>query len=36
MDDLGEMFFFAFPSLTLSARGLPLSVVSSLGRASAA
>jgi hypothetical protein len=25
-DDPGELFFFAFPSVTLSARGLPLSV----------
>jgi hypothetical protein len=35
-DDLGELFFFAFPSAALSARGLSLSVISSLGGASAA
>jgi hypothetical protein len=28
MDDPGEMFFFAFPSVTLFTRGLSLSVVS--------
>jgi hypothetical protein len=32
----GELFLFAFPLFSLSARGLSLSVVSSLGRASAA
>jgi hypothetical protein len=36
MDDLGDLFFFAFPSVALSINGLPLSVVSSMGRASAA
>jgi hypothetical protein len=35
IDDPGELFF-AFPSASLSARGLPLSVVSLSGRASAA
>jgi hypothetical protein len=34
MDDPVELFFFTFPSVILSARGLLLSVVSPPGRAS--
>jgi hypothetical protein len=33
-DDPEELFLFAFPLAALSARGLPLLVVSPLGRAS--
>jgi hypothetical protein len=34
MDGSGELFLFAFPAVSLSARGLSLLVISSLGRAS--